>query len=230
MFFKKDNTLDLLNVEDGNLRNYKNFINNPNQNKEDLQAFEKQVEEKHKRLEEIEKTKQELLKNHEPQTVENQKIKIERSKEKAENKKQYKNDDFEYATFLDRFLATMMDILIVIVPISIAEAIAMMLNKSIINNIFFEWVLPIFITIIFWMKLGGTPGKLIMKMYVVDENTGEYLTATQSFIRYIGYFVSTICAFMGFIWIAFDDKKQAWHDKIAGTVVIRKKVEKVRFS
>jgi uncharacterized RDD family membrane protein YckC len=27
---------------------------------------------------------------------------------------------------------------------------------------------------------------------------------------------------LGFLWIAFDDRKQGWHDKIAGTVVIRK--------
>jgi uncharacterized RDD family membrane protein YckC len=27
--------------------------------------------------------------------------------------------------------------------------------------------------------------------------------------------------FLGFIWVAFDKRKQGWHDKIAGTVVIR---------
>jgi hypothetical protein len=35
----------------------------------------------------------------------------------------------------------------------------------------------------------------------------------------VGYLVSNIF-YLGFIWVAFDGKKQGWHDKIAGTVVI----------
>jgi uncharacterized RDD family membrane protein YckC len=27
--------------------------------------------------------------------------------------------------------------------------------------------------------------------------------------------------FIGLIWVAFDKKKQSWHDKLAGTVVVR---------
>ena len=34
-------------------------------------------------------------------------------------------------------------------------------------------------------------------------------------------FLSLAAAFLGFIWIAFDAEKQAWHDKIAGTIVVR---------
>jgi len=41
------------------------------------------------------------------------------------------------------------------------------------------------------------------------------------FVRYIGYFVSVIPFGLGFIWIAFDSKKQGFHDKLAGTVVVR---------
>ena len=40
-----------------------------------------------------------------------------------------------------------------------------------------------------------------------------------AFLRAVGYFVSGIF-YLGFIWIAFDKRKQGWHDKIAGTVVI----------
>ncbi len=39
--------------------------------------------------------------------------------------------------------------------------------------------------------------------------------------RYLGYFASTIPLCLGFLWIAFDKRKQGWHDKLAGTVVIR---------
>jgi len=39
--------------------------------------------------------------------------------------------------------------------------------------------------------------------------------------RYFAYFISTIPLCLGFLWITFDRKKQGWHDKLAGTVVVR---------
>jgi len=39
--------------------------------------------------------------------------------------------------------------------------------------------------------------------------------------RYFGYYVSGLILALGFIWIAFDKRKQGWHDKLAGTLVIR---------
>jgi uncharacterized RDD family membrane protein YckC len=40
--------------------------------------------------------------------------------------------------------------------------------------------------------------------------------------RYFAYFLSTIPLGLGLIWVAFDKRKQGWHDKLAGTVVIKK--------
>jgi len=42
-------------------------------------------------------------------------------------------------------------------------------------------------------------------------------------LRYLGYYVSTIVLFLGFFWVAWDKKKQGWHDKMARTVVIKAK-------
>lgn len=50
--------------------------------------------------------------------------------------------------------------------------------------------------------------------------------------RYLGYFVSMLFLGLGCIWVAFDSRKQGWHDKLAGTVVVRRKggrAEPVRF-
>jgi len=44
---------------------------------------------------------------------------------------------------------------------------------------------------------------------------------TQGLIRYLGLFVSFLVLLIGVIWVAFDADKQGWHDKIAGTYVIR---------
>ena len=44
----------------------------------------------------------------------------------------------------------------------------------------------------------------------------------KALLRYIGYIISAIVLFLGFIWIAFDSKRQGWHDKIASTLVVHK--------
>jgi uncharacterized RDD family membrane protein YckC len=67
---------------------------------------------------------------------------------------------------------------------------------------------------------GQTPGKMIFGLQVV-QSTGEQMTTGLAFLRWTGYFVSTLFLYLGFLWIAIDKRKQGWHDKIAGTVVIR---------
>jgi uncharacterized RDD family membrane protein YckC len=46
-------------------------------------------------------------------------------------------------------------------------------------------------------------------------------SAGQMVMRYIGYYISTIPLLLGLIWVGIDSRKQGWHDKLAGTVVIR---------
>jgi uncharacterized RDD family membrane protein YckC len=89
-------------------------------------------------------------------------------------------------------------------------------------DLLITWILPLIFTLVFWMRKQGTPGKLVMSAHVVDEKTGGSLSLRQSAIRYLGYFVSMLPLCLGFFWVAFDKKKQSWHDKIAGTVVVRK--------
>ncbi|MCF4372590.1 RDD family protein, partial [Acinetobacter baumannii] len=57
--------------------------------------------------------------------------------------------------------------------------------------------------------------------YQLNEKTGNKLTFIQSLIRYIGYIPSILVFCIGLIWVAFDAKKQGWHDKMAKTVVVR---------
>ena len=74
----------------------------------------------------------------------------------------------------------------------------------------------------FWSAQGGgqTLGMRVLNIKVVRTD-GSALTILQAFIRYIGLVVSVVCLFIGVIWAAFDANKQGWHDKIAGTYVIR---------
>ena len=96
----------------------------------------------------------------------------------------------------------------------------------------FIWVLPIVTVIWFWVKKQATPGKMLFSLRVLDAKTGNSLTIGQSIARYLGYMIAGIPLGLGYIWAAFDSKKQGWHDKIAGTVVVRSKTrgtEAVRF-
>ena len=83
--------------------------------------------------------------------------------------------------------------------------------------------LPIAAVILFWRYQSATPGKMALKLKIVDADSLQPLTTQQCLIRYLGYFVSTIPFCLGFLWIAFDKRKQGWHDKLAHTVVIREK-------
>jgi uncharacterized RDD family membrane protein YckC len=78
--------------------------------------------------------------------------------------------------------------------------------------------------LIFWVNYdGATPGKKLLGIKIVKDN-GEKLTYPAAFIRWIGYMISAATMFLfciGYLWIIWDKKKQALHDKIAGTVVVR---------
>ncbi|MDD9819682.1 MAG: RDD family protein [Nitrospira sp.] len=82
-------------------------------------------------------------------------------------------------------------------------------------------VLPAAIIILFWIYKQATPGKMLVKAKVVDAQTGGQPTTGQYIGRYFAYYVSAILLGLGFIWVAFDPRKQGWHDKLAGTVVVR---------
>ena len=83
-----------------------------------------------------------------------------------------------------------------------------------------ETVLGLVVTVTFWVKLFATPGKLLMGCQIVDAGSGEPVSVRQGVFRYLGYYVSVLPLGLGFFWIAWDRRKQGFHDKIANTVVL----------
>ena len=74
----------------------------------------------------------------------------------------------------------------------------------------------------FWTRRDGqTPGKFALGIRVIKAN-GAPIGDTDAVIRAIGYNVSWIFFGLGYIWAIFDKNKQSWHDKLAGTYVVRK--------
>jgi len=73
---------------------------------------------------------------------------------------------------------------------------------------------------ILWKLRGATVGGIIfgLKVVRVDGKPSEWVTMI---VRALACFFSLIVVGLGFLWIAFDPEKQGWHDKIAGTVVVK---------
>jgi uncharacterized RDD family membrane protein YckC len=68
-----------------------------------------------------------------------------------------------------------------------------------------------------------TLGRRILSLAVVNQ-AGEEVSFWRGALREtIGKFVSAIFLYLGYIWVALDRDKQSWHDKIAGTYVVRRR-------
>ena len=82
-------------------------------------------------------------------------------------------------------------------------------------------VVPAMVVLVYWMRRQSTPGKLLFHARIVDAETGRAPRAAQLVVRYLGYYLSAFVLGLGFVWIAFDPRKQGWHDKLANTLVVR---------
>jgi len=141
-------------------------------------------------------------------------------------------ENVEYVGFWARVGACLIDTvlaMLIIVPLSLAvygTSYFSFSNTDLVSgpaDVLISWVLPAVAVVLFWIYRQATPGKMAISARVVDAKTGGALGVGQSIVRYLGYFVSTIPLGLGLLWVAFDPKKQGWHDKIAGTVVVRER-------
>jgi uncharacterized RDD family membrane protein YckC len=75
---------------------------------------------------------------------------------------------------------------------------------------------------VMWKLRGATVGGIVFDLHVVRVD-GRPIDWETAIVRALGCFLSLVVVGLGFIWIAFDPNNQAWHDKIAGTVVVQAK-------
>ena len=136
--------------------------------------------------------------------------------------------DWEYVGFWKRVVATIVDtiaMLLITSPILLAVyGWGYWQSSKFIQgpvDLLVTWILPTALIIWLWSRFGATPGKMLLGARIVDAETGGPPTTGQLLGRYAGYFLSMIPFFLGCIWVAFDARKQGWHDKLAGTVVIQ---------
>ncbi len=152
-----------------------------------------------------------------------------------------------YASFWERLVASLLDTLILAVPIGIlvyflsdgqwmdfeqfqnaiqmaqygnVKALESMPQTDMTWELLFE-ALMMLVIIIFWRRwAGATPGKKMLGIEVVNFTDNTPLTNKQIIIRYIGYLISTLPFLLGFFMVLFRQDKRALHDLLAGTAVI----------
>jgi uncharacterized RDD family membrane protein YckC len=82
-------------------------------------------------------------------------------------------------------------------------------------------VIGALVVLLFWAERQGTPGKLVLGLRIVDAETGGTPRIGRLVLRYVGYLVSALPLGLGYLWALWDPRRQGWHDKMAGTLVIR---------
>jgi uncharacterized RDD family membrane protein YckC len=132
----------------------------------------------------------------------------------------------DYAGFGQRAVALLIDWLIVVVismPIIVVAFGAEYFSLDPLRRL---WDV-LFIAIIgasvvgFWRYCGATPGKIAVGVKIVDARTGDTPSTGRLVLRFVCYLLSALPLYLGFLWAAIDRRRQGWHDKIAGTIVVQ---------
>lgn len=71
-----------------------------------------------------------------------------------------------------------------------------------------------------WGTAGSTGGQKILGLRVVRAADGEPIGPGTALLRVAGCVIAGAPLLVGLAWVAWDSRKQGWHDKVAGTVVI----------
>lgn len=129
-----------------------------------------------------------------------------------------------YIGFVRRLGATLLDLLLLSFLSSVSgwllmqeypDAEAIMRSTGRV----FMPIIPLLIVLMWW-RLQGTPGKLLLGCRIVDAHSGGHPRLWQALVRLLGYALSALPLGLGFLWMIWDKRHQAWHDKLARTLVV----------
>ncbi len=119
------------------------------------------------------------------------------------------------AGFGERLVAYLIDVVVIV----FMELVLILLLGQPLGSLL-ALVVSIAYMVGFWMAQGTTPGKMAMGLQIVRQD-GRPMDGSTALLRYVGYIVSGIALWLGFLWIIWDPNHEGWHDKIAKTWVIK---------
>jgi uncharacterized RDD family membrane protein YckC len=158
---------------------------------------------------------------------------------------QYQGSQPRYAGFWIRFVARLLDGLIVGIPFGILFGVFAVAGGVFANNsssssqdsqnaaaaavfgggflllYLLALVLQVGYWIYFWGTSGATLGMRLLHLRVVDADTGGPIGYARATVRFLMSIVNSWACYIGWIWVAFDPRKQGWHDKVANSVVLQ---------
>ncbi|MEV7318955.1 RDD family protein [Streptomyces sp. NPDC093970] len=70
-------------------------------------------------------------------------------------------------------------------------------------------------------RTGQTIGKKVVGTRTLKEDTGQPIGAGMAFVRQLAHFLDSLPCYLGYLWPAWDAKRQTFADKVCGTIVIR---------
>lgn len=126
----------------------------------------------------------------------------------------------QYAGFWRRTAASLIDSIIFMVLMGLLLGPAFMGADIMTLEGLARTAVVLLITVGLWLKFLGTPGKLLLECQIVDADSLQPMTHKQALMRYVAYLASIAPLMLGFLWVAYDVRKQGFHDKIANTVVL----------
>ncbi len=140
----------------------------------------------------------------------------------------------EYAGFWVRFVAKMLDVLILSVPLLIliflflvpsfqraGQGQAPFLSVGLQLGLQLAYYALAGVYNIFFLgKYGATPGKMALQVHVVNAD-GTKISYGRATGRFFGEILSGLVCNIGYIIAAFDDEKRALHDRICNTRVLK---------
>ena len=150
-----------------------------------------------------------------------------------------------YAGFWIRLIARFVDGLILGIPLTILLFVFIAISGAALNGasnssdenaqnaaagvtggIFFLYYVIVLVgyagyQIYFWGTSGQTIAMRLFHLRVVDSTTGAPIGIGRAVVRWLMTLVNSWACYVGWIWIAFDARKQGWHDKVASSVVLQ---------
>src|SRR5438034_8258583 len=121
-----------------------------------------------------------------------------------------------YAAFWERFVAQVIDV--VILSVATGTVFTATFGAGMAVGFFAPWIYEAFMLSSEWQ---ATVGKRVMSIVVTDLN-GKRITFARATGRHFAKYISAFLLFIGFIIAAFTAKKQALHDMIAETLVVKR--------
>lgn len=135
----------------------------------------------------------------------------------------------KFAGFWIRLGALLIDLIILVIIDVILEFFLLGIGTMYVRTFYWMYVLTIIFEIgvnllyltWFLVSYGQTPGKMICRIRVIKVDGYPNGWKTVILREIFGRIVSFLIFCLGYLWVAFDFRKQGWHDKIAGTYVIK---------